>query len=135
MSIVIFSRVRRGNLFTFIRDILNNGMEDDIRLNGSETSDCILCSCIADINMDGQNEILLGTYGQEVLIFSFINSTWELVIRKLFDAPVHSICYMDITNDGIKELIVLTQRGVHILQVVILAHALINHSHQGVIQR
>ena len=97
-------------------DILNNGMEDDIRLNGSETSDCILCSCIADIDMDGQNEILLGTYGQEVLIFSFVNSTWELVIRKLFDAPVHSICYMDITNDGIKELIVLTQRGVHILQ-------------------
>ncbi|XP_076231442.1 KICSTOR complex protein kaptin [Calliopsis andreniformis] len=97
-------------------DILNNGMEEDIRLNGSESSDCILCSCIADINMDGQNEILLGTYGQEVLIFSFINNTWELVVRKLFDAPVHSICYMDVTNDGMKELIVLTQRGVHILQ-------------------
>ncbi|OAD59813.1 Kaptin [Eufriesea mexicana] len=100
-------------------DILSNGMNEDITLNGNETSDCILCSCIADINMDGQNEILLGTYGQEVLIFCFINNTWELIIRKLFDAPVHSICYMDITNDGIKELIVLTQRGVHILQVVI----------------
>ncbi|XP_043249546.1 KICSTOR complex protein kaptin-like [Colletes gigas] len=97
-------------------DILNNGMEEDIRLNVSETSDCILCSCIADINMDGQNEILLGTYGQEILIFSFTNNTWELIVRKLFDAPVHSICYMDITNDGMKELIVLTQRGVHILQ-------------------
>ncbi|XP_031826707.1 KICSTOR complex protein kaptin isoform X2 [Nomia melanderi] len=97
-------------------DILNNGMDEDIRLNGSETSDCILCSCIADINMDGQNEILLGTYGQEILIFCFVNDTWELIVRKLFDAPVHSICYMDITNDGMKELIVLTQRGVHILQ-------------------
>ncbi|XP_017880140.1 KICSTOR complex protein kaptin-like [Ceratina calcarata] len=97
-------------------DVLNNGMDNDITLTGSETSDCILCSCIADINMDGQNEILLGTYGQEVLIFSFVNDTWELIIRKLFDAPVHSICYMDITNDGMKELIVLTQRGVHILQ-------------------
>ncbi|KZC10390.1 Kaptin, partial [Dufourea novaeangliae] len=97
-------------------DILNKGMDEDIRLNGSETSDCILCSCIADINMDGQNEILLGTYGQEILIFSFINDTWELIVRKLFNAPVHSICYMDITNDGLKELIVLTQRGVHILQ-------------------
>ncbi|XP_033338511.1 KICSTOR complex protein kaptin [Megalopta genalis] len=97
-------------------DILNNGMDEDITLNGSETSDCILCSCIADINMDGQNEILLGTYGQEILIFCFINDTWELIVKKLFDAPVHSICYMDITNDGMKELIVLTQRGVHILQ-------------------
>lgn len=106
-------------MFSITRDILNNGMNEDIILNGSETSDCILCSCVADINMDGQNEILLGTYGQEVLIFYFINNTWELIIRKLFDAPVYSICYMDITNDGMKELIVLTQRGVHILQVVI----------------
>ncbi|XP_017787600.1 PREDICTED: kaptin-like [Habropoda laboriosa] len=107
--------VNTSNAVVFM-DILNNGMGEDIMLNGSETSDCILCSCIADINMDGQNEILLGTYGQEVLIFCFINDTWELIIRKLFDAPVHSICYMDITNDGMKELIVLTQRGVHILQ-------------------
>jgi len=92
-------------------------MKQDVILSGSESSDCVLCCCIADINMDGQNEILLGTYGQEVLIFALINDTWELVSRKLFDAPVHFISYIDITNDGIKELIVLTQRGVHILQV------------------
>jgi len=92
-------------------------MKQDVILSGSESSDCILCCCIADINMDGQNEILLGTYGQEVLIFALTGDTWELGTRKLFDAPVHSISYMDITNDGIKELIVLTQRGVHILQV------------------
>lgn len=101
------------------RDILHHGMKHDITLSGSESSDCILCSCIADINMDNQNEILLGTYGQEVLMFSWNNNTWELMQKKLFDAPVHSICYMDLTNDGMKELIVLTQRGVHILQVQI----------------
>lgn len=93
-------------------------MKRDVILNGSELSDCILCCCVADINMDGNNEILLGTYGQEVLIFALMNdTTWELTARKLFNAPVHSITYMDITNDGIKELIVFTQRGVHILQV------------------
>ncbi|KAG7205177.1 hypothetical protein KM043_018268 [Ampulex compressa] len=97
-------------------DILHHGMEKDVMLTGSESLDCILCSCIADINMDGQNEILLGTYGQEVLVFCLIDDTWELSLKKLLDAPVHSICYMDITNDGMKELIVLTQRGVHILQ-------------------
>ncbi|XP_025162092.1 KICSTOR complex protein kaptin isoform X2 [Harpegnathos saltator] len=97
-------------------DILERGMKQDVILNGSESSDCILCCCIADINMDGQNEILLGTYNQEVLIYTLVNDTWELTVRKLFDAPVHSISYMDITNDGLKELIVLTQRGVHILQ-------------------
>ncbi|XP_043494972.1 KICSTOR complex protein kaptin-like isoform X3 [Polistes fuscatus] len=75
-----------------------------------------ILNILIDINMDGQNEILLGTYGQEVLIFALSGDTWELSVRKLFDAPVHSITYMDITNDGMKELIVLTQRGVHILQ-------------------
>lgn len=93
-------------------------MKRDIILNGSDSSDCILCCCIADINMDGKNEILLGTYGQEVLIFSLTNDTWELTTRKLFNAPVHSISYIDITNDGINELIIFTQRGVHILQVL-----------------
>lgn len=108
-----------NNIIHFDRDILHCGMEKDMILNGSDLSDCILCTCIADINMDGQNEILLGTYGQEVLIFALSGDTWELSVRKLFDAPVHSISYMDITNDGMKELIVLTQRGVHILQVTI----------------
>ncbi|XP_014479490.1 PREDICTED: kaptin-like [Dinoponera quadriceps] len=97
-------------------DILEHGMKQDVILTGSESSDCILCCCIADINMDGRNEILLGTYNQEVLIYALVNDTWELTVRKLFDAPVHSISYMDITNDGLKELIVLTQRGVHVLQ-------------------
>ncbi|XP_014614178.1 PREDICTED: kaptin-like isoform X1 [Polistes canadensis] len=104
-----------SNAIVFM-DILHCGMEKDMILNSSDLSDCILCTCVADINMDGQNEILLGTYGQEVLIFALSGDTWELSVRKLFDAPVHSITYMDITNDGMKELIVLTQRGVHILQ-------------------
>ncbi|XP_011859210.1 PREDICTED: kaptin-like [Vollenhovia emeryi] len=112
LNIVISST---SNAVVF-KDILEHGMKQDVILSGSESSDSILCCCIADINMDGQNEILLGTYGQEVLIFALTGDTWELTSRKLFDAPVHSISYMDITNDGIKELIVLTQRGVHILQ-------------------
>lgn len=112
LNIVISST---SNAVVF-ENILEHGMKRDVILSGSESSDCILCCCIADINMDGQNEILLGTYGQEVLIFVLTNDVWELAVRKLFDAPVHSISYMDITNDGIKELIVLTQRGVHILQ-------------------
>lgn len=110
---VVISSTNNAVVF---KDILKHGMKQDVILSGSESSDCILCCCIADINMDGQNEILLGTYGQEVLIFALTGDTWELAARKLFDAPVHSISYMDITNDGIKELIVLTQRGVHILQ-------------------
>lgn len=99
------------------RDVLRNDMEKDVNLPGSESSDCVLCSCIADVNMDGKNEILLGTYNQEVLVYTLADGTWDLTERRLFDAPIHSMCYLDLTGDGMKELAVLTQRGVHVLQV------------------
>lgn len=95
-------------------------MNSDVMLSRNElTSDCILCSCVADINMDGQNEILLGTYKQEVLIFGPVNNSWKIIDKKLFDAPVHSMSYLDLAGDGVKVLVVLTQRSVHIMQVQI----------------
>ena len=97
-------------------DILNQGLGKDVRLRNSNSTTCVLCSCIADINMDNQNEILLGTYEREVLVFSNNSETWELTNKKLFDAPIHSICYTDLSGDGVNELVVLTQRSVHILQ-------------------
>ncbi|KMQ92858.1 tetratricopeptide repeat protein 7b [Lasius niger] len=55
LNIVISST---SNAVVF-ENILEHGMKRDVILSGSESSDCILCCCIADINMDGQNEILL----------------------------------------------------------------------------
>ncbi|KAL7298585.1 hypothetical protein TKK_0008356 [Trichogramma kaykai] len=106
-----------GNKAVVFQNILHNQLDSDITLGGNElTSDFIVCSCIADINMDGKNEILLGTYKQEVLIYESINDTWKLTDKKLFDAPVHSIKYLDLAGDGVKVLVIQTQRSVHILQ-------------------
>ncbi|XP_008217884.1 KICSTOR complex protein kaptin [Nasonia vitripennis] len=106
-----------GNVAVIFQDVLNQQMNSDVLLSGNElTSDCILCSCVADINMDGQNEILLGTYKQEVLIFGPVNNSWKMIDKKLFDAPVHSMSYLDLAGDGVKVLVVLTQRSVHIMQ-------------------
>ncbi|XP_014215226.1 KICSTOR complex protein kaptin-like [Copidosoma floridanum] len=106
-----------GNTAAIFQDILNQEMNSDITLNLKEsTSDCILCSCVADINMDGKNEILLGTYKHEVLIFASSNNTWNMIDKKSFDAPVYSISYLDLAGDGVKVLVVLTQRSVHIMQ-------------------
>ena len=33
-------------------------------LNQSDQFDSVTCSCVADIDFDGNNEIILGTYGQ-----------------------------------------------------------------------
>lgn len=33
-------------------------------LNESDQYDSVTCSCVADVDCDGQHEIVLGTYGQ-----------------------------------------------------------------------
>lgn len=40
------------------------GLRDVVLLPDSENSDVITCSCAADLDFDGQHELILGTYGQ-----------------------------------------------------------------------
>lgn len=108
--------VNTASTTVVFEDVLKQGLENDIKLRSSDPTACVLCCCIADINMDNQNEILLGTYEREVLVFARKNESWEMTSKKLFDAAIHSICYTDLTGDGVNELVVLTQRSVHILQ-------------------
>ena len=52
----------------YFRDILNNGLSKLSILPDSDKYDCVLCSHVSDLDWDGTNEILLGTYGQVKLI-------------------------------------------------------------------
>ncbi|KAK0090245.1 hypothetical protein PV325_001940 [Microctonus aethiopoides] len=97
-------------------DVLRHKLRKDVILRLGDTTECLLSSYIADVNMDGNNEILLGTYTQEIVVFTLIKNQWQLTDRRKFDAPIHSMCYLDLTGDGVRELVVLTQRGVYILQ-------------------
>lgn len=51
-------------LFLFLRDIINQGFSNMVTLPDSDDFDCVTCTCIADVDWDGSNEIILGTYGQ-----------------------------------------------------------------------
>lgn len=42
---------------------------------------------------------------------------WCLIDIKKIGTPIFGITSVDITGDGVKELVVLTIKGVHILQV------------------
>ena len=35
-----------------------------VTLPDSDDFDCVTCTCIADVDWDGRNEVILGTYGQ-----------------------------------------------------------------------
>ncbi len=56
---------------TVYRNILDRGPKDPLLLHGSDQYDTILCSLITDIDFDGQNEIILGSYGQQMLVYKF----------------------------------------------------------------
>jgi hypothetical protein len=45
--------------------------------------------------------------------------TYQLLWQKSFTHPIYRIASLDLNKDGIEELIVSTQYGVHILQVTI----------------
>ncbi|CAG2255474.1 KPTN [Mytilus edulis] len=55
------------------RNVLSNGLKEPLVLPQSNKFDVPLCVCIVDIDFDGCNEIMIGTYGQELLAYKFIS--------------------------------------------------------------
>ena len=83
---------------------------------------------VADVDFDKKNEIVIGTYGQQVLIYKefeheqneggVVNpSEWKLCHKESFEKPIMSLHWADVTQDGFDNLIVVTAMGVHILKV------------------
>ncbi|XP_069765780.1 KICSTOR complex protein kaptin isoform X2 [Narcine bancroftii] len=117
------------------RDVLKNGLEDQVILPESDQYDSVLCALVADVDFDGVKEILLGTYGQELLCYkscvgsvvdpemmesalaSQLHGEFRLLWRRSFQSPLLSMAYIDLTCDGVCELAVESLKGLHILQL------------------
>lgn len=124
-------------IFNFFRDVLKNNLDKGIILSNSKRHQAIVCSLIADVNLDTKNEILIGTrenviyneyftfiqlnknklFFQYVLHYIFENNKW--IEQPQFDIrhSVYNICYLDITGEGVNDLVVMSERGIHILKV------------------
>ncbi|XP_034232040.1 KICSTOR complex protein kaptin-like [Thrips palmi] len=91
---------------------LTNGME----LPSSASSDAVLCGMTADLDLDGSVEVLLGTYGRQLLVYKWDSNAWDLRATRTLCHPVHSLHYLDVTGDGVRELLILTPKGLHVFQ-------------------
>ncbi|CAH1777188.1 unnamed protein product [Owenia fusiformis] len=60
------------------RHILERGLYDQLVLPESDKYDCVLSTCVADVDFDGNNEILLATYGHKLLAYKFISRKLKL---------------------------------------------------------
>lgn len=104
------------------RDVAQRGLTSPTCLSESDQWDAVLCALVIDLDFDGQKEVLLGTYGQELLCYKFQltgsdqDGQFELQWRRSFKSPVLSVIYLDLTGDGLRELAVLTLKGLHVLQ-------------------
>ncbi|KAK2828895.1 hypothetical protein Q5P01_019929 [Channa striata] len=103
------------------RDVQEFGLSRSTCLSESDQWDAVLCALVIDLDFDGQKEVLLGTYGQELLCYKFhgvigSEGQFQLQWRRSFKSPLLSIIYLDLTGDGLRELAVLTLKGLHILQ-------------------
>ncbi|ORX89644.1 hypothetical protein K493DRAFT_318548 [Basidiobolus meristosporus CBS 931.73] len=84
--------------------------------------DSILCAHIGDVDLDGQQEIILGTYGQQLLVYKYDvrlidRLAFKLVWKRAFAYPLYHIRDIDLDLDGLNELLVTSMYGVHILKV------------------
>nr|XP_046267350.1 KICSTOR complex protein kaptin isoform X2 [Scatophagus argus] len=104
------------------RDVQDRGLSRPVCLSESDQWDAVLCALVIDLDFDGQKEVLLGTYGQELLCYKFQpagsgqDGQFQLQWRRSFKSPLLSVIYLDLTGDGLRELAVLTLKGLHILQ-------------------
>uniref|UniRef100_H3B084 Kaptin, actin binding protein n=1 Tax=Latimeria chalumnae TaxID=7897 RepID=H3B084_LATCH len=105
-------------LSVIYRDVLKYGLSDQLILPETDRYDSVLCALVADIDFDGMSELLLGTYGQELLCYKFreTEGEFQLVWKRCFQSPLLSMAYVDLTYDGLCELAVISLKGLHILQ-------------------
>ncbi|XP_005219368.1 KICSTOR complex protein kaptin isoform X1 [Bos indicus] len=107
------------------RDLLSRGLEDQLLLPGSDQFDSVLCGLVTDIDLDGRPEVLVATYGQELLCYKYCGPGrglpgdqhgFRLLWRRGFSSPLLAMAHVDLTGDGLRELAVVSLKGVHILQ-------------------
>ena len=100
--------------------VFHNVVDHDLSrgrvLPESDGYDVVTCSCVADVAMTGTNCVLLGTYGHMILCYTLHTDHWTLQWSRSVSAPVLGLRCEDVTGDGVREIVVVTSKGVQVLQ-------------------
>ncbi|XP_077336946.1 KICSTOR complex protein kaptin isoform X2 [Lithobates pipiens] len=117
-SVLVTSTIELSAVY---RNILQNGLREQVLLPESDQFDSVLCAVTADVDFDGEPEILLGTYGQELLCYKYVqrpgmDGHLQLLWQRSFPSPLLCMAVVDLTCDGLYELAIVCLKGLHILQ-------------------
>ena len=109
-------------------NVKTHGLERDVELPESNLFDCVLGSTVSDVDMDGEREICLCTYGQMMLAYKLKFHTSSLpgrmeeveeatlMFKNQFAYPLMGMKSVDLTGDGVVETILVSVKGLHVLQ-------------------
>lgn len=108
------------------------GLANQFILPQSANFDHVNCACVGDLDFDGTTELMIGTFGQMLLVYKWIeaqdaefsldetdiaNGQFELVHNRKLVGPVHSLsCSHDLLGDGTRCVAALTSQGLQVLQ-------------------
>ncbi|XP_076260222.1 KICSTOR complex protein kaptin-like [Rhynchophorus ferrugineus] len=99
--------------------VLKYGLSDYHTL--PRLDDCTVLSCctVANIDFCRKKEILIGTSSDEILLYKYdtTESKWYLEELKHIAAPILCVKHLDLTGDGVRELVVFSMKGLHVFQL------------------
>lgn len=100
------------------QDVLTSGLDLKFELPESQRLDCAVTSAIGDINIDGLNELLIGTHGRELMTYQFDRETNAYCVTEISELnhPVFAITILDLTGDALKDVITLLASGILVMQ-------------------
>lgn len=74
--------------------------------------DSLTSAVACDVDFDGEKEVLLGSYSQEVYCYKLQSCEFQLLWTLRLEHPVMGIATLDFNLDGVLEVCVLTMYGV-----------------------
>ena len=93
-------------------DVINFGFSLPFVLRQSASFDVVTCGEAVDVDLDGDREVVLGTAGEQLNVYKWSHAVqnWTLQFSKRMNDPVHAVRTVDLTGDGLEELVVQTTK-------------------------
>lgn len=118
INLLVVSSTEESLVF---EDVSKCGLESSYQLCDSKRLDCAVTSAIGDVNIDGYNELLIGTHGRELMVYQYNPRTKRYCLEDISELnhPIYAISVLDLTGDALKEVTVLLANGILVLQASI----------------